>query len=70
MKPPRFGVRLAVAGALLLAAFSALSTWLITTNRWPQLPPGALRDVDIWAGLVFLAAFILYLLLHTSRRPT
>jgi hypothetical protein len=70
MKPPRFGVRLAVAGALLLALFSAVSTWLITTGRWPQLPPGAFRDVDIWAGLIFLAALILYLLLPQRRRPT
>jgi hypothetical protein len=70
MKPPRFGVRLAVAGAFLLALFSAVSTWLITTGRWPQLPPGALRDVDIWAGLIFLAALILYILLPQSRRPT
>lgn len=61
MRPPRFGVLLAAAVAILLAAFSALSTWLIYTGRWPELPPGALRDVDLWAGLIFLAALALYL---------
>ena len=70
MTPPRFGVRLAVAGATLLALFSALATWLIYTGRWPELPPGVLRDVDLWAGLVFFAALVLYLLLPHSRRPT
>ncbi|MGH9364893.1 MAG: hypothetical protein ACRD1B_06460 [Thermoanaerobaculia bacterium] len=69
MKPPRFGVRLAAAGAILLAAFSALATWLIDTGRWPELPPGALRDVDLWAGLAFLA-LVLFFLLRRSRRPT
>lgn len=68
MKPPRFGVRLAVAGAILLALFSALATWAIYAGRWPELPPGALRDVDLWAGLVFLAALVLYLLLPTRQR--
>ena len=70
MKPPRFGVRLAAVGAILLALFSAVSTWLITTGRWPELPPGALRDVDLWAGLAFLALLVLSLLLPTRRRPT
>ena len=70
MKPPRFGVRLAAAGAILLAAFSALATWAIYAGHWPELPPGALRDVDLWAGLIFLAALILYFLLPHSRRPT
>jgi hypothetical protein len=70
MKPPRFGVRLAVAGAILLALFSALATWAIYAGRWPELPPGALRDVDLWAGLVFLAALLVFLLFPSSRRPT
>jgi len=70
MKRPRSGVLLAVAGAVLLALFSALATWLITTNRWPELPPGALRDLDLWAGIVFFAALVLWLLLPPSRRST
>jgi hypothetical protein len=69
MKPPRFGVLLAAAGAILLASFSALATWLIYAGRWPELAPGALRDVDIWAGLFFLMAFALVLLRGRSR-PT
>lgn len=70
MTPPRFGVRLAVAGATLLALFSALATWLIYTGRWPELPPGVLRDVDLWAGMVFLAALVVWLLFSKDRlRP-
>ena len=70
MSRPRSGVLLAVAGLVLLALFSAISTWLITTGRWPELPPGALRDVDLWAGIAFLAAVVLWLLLPPSRRST
>ena len=70
MKPPRFGVRLAVAGAILLAAFSAAATWLIETGRWPELDPGALRDLDLWTGLLFLAALVLFLFLPPRRRHT
>jgi hypothetical protein len=64
------GVLLAAASAILLALFSAFATWAITTGRWHELPPGALRDVDFWAGLTFLAALVLYFVLPHSRRPT
>jgi len=70
MRRPRSGVLLAIAGLLLLALFSAISTWLIGCGRWPELPPGALRDVDLWAGIAFLAAVVLWLLLPSSRRST
>lgn len=62
MKSPRFGVLLAAAGAILLTLFSALATWGITAGWWPQLKPGALRDVDLWAGLAFLLLFVAFLL--------
>jgi hypothetical protein len=70
MKAPRFGVRLAVAGAILLAAFSFVATRAITSGHWPELPPGALRDLDLWTGLLFLAALVVWLLLSQRRRPT
>ena len=70
MRRPRFGVLLAIAGSLLLALFTAVSTWLITAGRWPELPPGALRNVDLFAGIVFFAAVVLWLLLPPSRRST
>jgi hypothetical protein len=70
MRRPRSGVLLAIAGLLLLALFSAISTWLIYAGRWPELPPGALRNVDLWAGIAFLAAVVLWLLLPPSRRST
>jgi hypothetical protein len=68
MKPPRFGVRLAAAGAILLALFSALATWAIDAGHWPELPPGALRDVDLWAGLAFLLLFVGALLFRREGR--
>ena len=64
MRPIRFGVRVAAAGAILLSAFSALATWLIYSGRWPELRPGVLRDVDLWAGLVFLLLLLGWLLLR------
>ncbi len=70
MKPARFGVRLAVAGAILLALFSTVATWLIQTNRWPELPPGTLHNLDLWTGLLFLAALVVWLLFPPRRRPT
>jgi hypothetical protein len=70
MKRPRSGVFLAIAGLVLLALFSAITTWLIDRGRWPELPPGALRNVDLWAGIAFLAALVLWLLLPPSRRST
>lgn len=70
MKPPRFGVLLTAVGAILFVLFSAVSTWLITSGRWPELSPGALRNLDLWAGLAFLLALVLYLLSRSSRRPT
>lgn len=70
MNPPRPWVRISIAAALLFAAFSFFATRAITSGRWPQLPPGALRDVDLWTGLLFLAALVLFLLLPSSRRHT
>jgi len=70
VRPVPFGARLAAAGAVAVALFSALATWLVVNGRWPQLPPGALRDVDLWAGLVFLGLFVFLMLFRRvgSRR--
>ena len=70
MTPPRLWLRISIAALLLFAAFSFFATRAITSGRWPDLPPGALRDVDLWTGLLFLAALVLYLLFPQRRRPT
>jgi hypothetical protein len=68
VKPPRPWVRLSIAAALLFAAFSYVATRAITSGHWPELPPGALRDVDLWAGLAFLLLFVGLLLFRKDRR--
>jgi hypothetical protein len=70
VKPPRPWVRLSIAAALLFAAFSWFATRAITSGHWPELAPGALRDIDLWTGLLFLLAFVVWLLLPQRRRPT
>jgi hypothetical protein len=70
VKPPRPWVRLSIAAALLFAVFSFFATRAITAGRWPELPPGAFHDLDLWTGLLFLAALIVFLLLPQRRRPT
>ena len=62
VKPPRFGARLATGAAISFIAFSGFATWAIYTGHWPELPPGTFRNTDLWAGFLFLAALVLYLL--------
>ena len=70
MNPPRPWVRVSIAAALLFAAFSFFATRAITSGHWPEPAAGAFRDVDLWTGLLFLAAFIFFLLLSKNRvRP-
>ena len=55
-------VVLAVAAALLVVgAFSVVMSLLAEDGRWPRLPPGALRGVDLVAGFVAAAALVAYL---------
>jgi hypothetical protein len=55
-----------VAGLLWLAAFSALYTAGDEIGAWPELPPGAFRDVDLVTG--FLAGIGILLLLALPKR--
>jgi len=48
MNRPGWGPILALAG---LAVFSFAFTLVAKHGLWPQLPPGALHDTDLWAGL-------------------
>jgi hypothetical protein len=60
--------RRAVWGFLWLALFSALFTAGDLFGIWPQLPPGALQNLDLAAGAFAVAALTAALLL--SRRPS
>ena len=55
-----------VAGLLWLAAFSALYTVGDEIGAWPELPPGAFRDVDLVAGT--LAGVAVLLLVALPKR--
>lgn len=55
-----------VAGLLWLAAFSALYTAGDEIGAWPELPPGAFRDVDLVVG--FLAVIAVLVLLASPKR--
>jgi hypothetical protein len=58
--------RLSVFALAGLALFSLLFTLVARRGLWPQLPPGALHDTDLWAGLAAGVA-ILVLLLRPRR---
>jgi len=54
---------LRAAGLLLwLALFAALYTAGELAGLWPDLPPGALRDLDLAAGFAGAAALCIWLL--------
>jgi hypothetical protein len=55
-----------VAGLLWLAAFSVLYTVGDEVGAWPELPPGAFRNVDRIAG--FFAGIAVLLLLALPKR--
>jgi hypothetical protein len=60
--------RIALLSAVLLAAvglFSLVMSLLAEDSRWPQLPPGSLRGVDLVAGFAVAIALIAIL----ARRP-
>ena len=58
--------RLTIFCILGLALFSLVFTFGARRGLWPSLPPGALHDTDLWAGLAAGIA-ILFLLLKPSR---
>ncbi|HEX7253671.1 MAG TPA: hypothetical protein VF376_12370 [Thermoanaerobaculia bacterium] len=59
--------RLAIFCLVGLALFSIAFTVAAKRGLWPPLPPGALHDTDLWAGLA-TGVVILFLLLK-PRRP-
>jgi hypothetical protein len=68
-KPSR-RVVLGAAGALLLVgAFSLVMSLLAENGRWPVLPPGALRGVDLVAGFAAAAALVVYLARRRGPAP-
>jgi hypothetical protein len=66
MNRPGWGPILALA---VLAVFSFAFTLAAKHGLWPQLPPGALHDTDLWAGLVG-GVLLLGLLLRRSPRTS
>ncbi|HEY6929085.1 MAG TPA: hypothetical protein VJA66_05355 [Thermoanaerobaculia bacterium] len=59
--------RLAIFCLVGLAFFSIAFTVVAKRGLWPSLPPGALHDTDLWAGLA-AGVTILFLLLRPRRR--
>jgi hypothetical protein len=59
--------RLSVFALAGLALFSLLFTLAARRGLWPQLPPGALHDTDLWAGLA--GGIVILFLLLKPRRP-
>ena len=55
-----------VAGLLWLVAFAALYTVGDEIGAWPELPPGAFRDVDLVVG--FLGGVAVLFLLALPKR--
>lgn len=64
---PGSPVRTVVLCAAAIALFSTLYTLAAFYDWWPRLPPGALHDTDLWAGLAG-GVFLLVLLLR-DRPP-
>jgi len=60
------GVRRVAWGFVALFLFSALYTAGERFGIWPELPPGALRNLDLVVGAAAIAALAVFLLL--SRR--
>jgi hypothetical protein len=59
--------RLVILCGFALILFSALFSMAAWYDWWPRLPPGALHDTDLWAGL---AAGVLLLILLLRRDPS
>ena len=62
--------RMVLFCGLVLILFSALFSLAAWYDRWPRLPPGALHDTDLWAGIAGGAALLALLLRpRGSRSP-
>ena len=62
------GRRVVLLSAFALALFSALYSLAAWYDWWPRLPPGALHDSDLWAGIAGGVALLLVLLLELPLR--
>jgi hypothetical protein len=58
--------RMAILCGFALILFSAIFSLAAWYDWWPRLPPGALHDTDLWAGL---SAGVLLLILLLRRHP-
>jgi hypothetical protein len=58
--------RMVILCGFALILFSALFSLAAWYDWWPRLPPGALHDTDLWAGLV---GGVLLLILLLRRNP-
>jgi hypothetical protein len=56
-------VLVAAGGLLGVGLFSLVMSLLAENDRWPQLPPGALHNVDLVAGFAVAVALVLVLAL-------
>jgi hypothetical protein len=56
-------VRTVLLSSLILAVFSAVYSAAAWYDWWPRLPPGALHDTDLWAGLLGGAVLLALLIL-------
>jgi hypothetical protein len=59
--------RTAILSLVGLALFSVVFSLAAAHGRWPQLPPGALHNTDLWVGLGGGAALLLLLLFSGER---
>ena len=60
--------RLVILCGLALILFSALFSMAAWYDWWPRLPPGALHDTDLWAGLALGAALLVLLILPRNSK--
>lgn len=58
--------RIVVLCGFALILFSTLFSLAAWYDWWPRLPPGALHDTDLWAGLI---GGVLLLILLLCRNP-
>lgn len=68
MTPDRRSLLRAAGLLLWLALFAALYTAGELAGLWPDLPPGALRDLDLAAGFAGTAALCIWLICRGTPR--
>lgn len=59
--------RLAILCGFALILFSAIFSLAAWYDWWPRLPPGALHDTDLWAGILG-GLFLLYALARAKPK--